>query len=46
MGHMGEELLHDLLKRLNEFHPSLKFTYEYSKTANQFLGCCCGKRRG
>ena len=24
----GEELLHDLLKRLNEFHPSLKFTYE------------------
>ena len=26
----GEEKLHDFLSCLNEFHPNLKFTYEYS----------------
>ena len=39
----GEELLHDLLKRLNEFHPSLKFTYEYSKQQINFLDVVVGK---
>ena len=39
----GEELLHDLLKRLNEFHPSLKFTYEYSKQQINFLDVVAGK---
>ena len=26
----GEDKLHDFLSRLIEFHPNLKFTYEYS----------------
>ena len=33
----GEEKLHDFLSCLNEFHPNLKFTYEYSTEQINFL---------
>ena len=33
----GEDKLHDFLSRLNEFHPNLKFTYEYSTEQINFL---------
>ena len=33
----GEEKLHDFLSCLNEFHPNLTFTYEYSTEQINFL---------
>ena len=33
----GEDKLLQFMKKLNEFHPSLKFTDEYSRTKVKFL---------
>jgi hypothetical protein len=33
----GEDKLLQFMKRLNAFHPGLKFTYEYSQTKVNFL---------
>ena len=33
----GEDKLLQFMEKLNEFHPSLKFTYEYSRTKVNFL---------
>ena len=33
----GEDKLLQFMKKLNEFHPSLKFTYEYSRTKVNFF---------
>ena len=33
----GEDKLLQFMKKLNEFHPSLKFAYEYSRTKVNFL---------
>ena len=39
----GEEKLHDFLNGLNEFNPSLKFTYEYSTQRINFLDVIVSK---
>ena len=35
----GEESLEKFLNKLNSFHPTIKFTAEYSKEAINFLRC-------
>ena len=41
----GEDKLHDFLSRLNEFHPNLKFTYEYSTEQINFLDVIVKKEK-
>jgi hypothetical protein len=38
----GEDKLLQFMKRLNAFHPGLKFTYEYSQTKVNFLDVSVG----
>ena len=41
----GEDKLHDFLSRLNEFHPNLKFTHEYSTEQINFLDVIVKKEK-
>ena len=41
----GEDKLHDFLSRLNEVHPKLKFTYEYSTEQINFLDVIVKKEK-